>query len=319
MDGITLVNGYTLATLACEYVEAISKPGAVPDLDQGWQAVVCLEVKQYCDKLVGEYKTEMEELLQHNMPMEESRLMRLHHEALCGKKKAFEEEIHRVSPVYSTDRKIFPLIHELEREIVQWNDEGKPVVVGRVLFHFLTENYAVSKEHCKKVFSDLLKESEIEAKTNTAILDSQPFNIGEEISVISARYNTMALGPAATGVMERGQLELQQLRDTLKMIPGKPCNLKYVGISTDRIKLSWDPPFYNTDAVESFIVLRRAEGEEWEEVKRTENTKALITGLKSNTNYTFQVRATNALLGMLSMPAWVLNAITCQHLLILAG
>ena len=108
MDGITLVNGCTLATLACEYVEAISKPGAVPDLDQGWQAVVCLEVKQYCDKLVGEYKTEMEELLQHNMPMEESRLMRLHHEALCGKKKAFEEEIHRVSPVYSTDRKIFP-------------------------------------------------------------------------------------------------------------------------------------------------------------------------------------------------------------------
>ena len=224
MDGITLVNGCTLATLACEYVEAISKPGAVPDLDQGWQAVVCLEVKQYCDKLVGEYKTEMEELLEHNMPMEESRLMRLHHEALCGKKKAFEEEIHRVSPVYSTDRKIFPLIHELEREIVQWNDEGKPVVVGGVLFHFLTENYAVSKEHCEKVFSDLLKESEIEAKTNTAILDSQPFNIGEEISVISARYNTMALGPAATGVMERGQLELQQLRDTLKMIPGKPCN-----------------------------------------------------------------------------------------------
>ena len=295
-DGVTLINGRMLASLASGYVEAINRPGAVPDLDQGWQAVVRLEIKQHCYKLVAEYKKEMRESLEGNIPMEESHLMRLHHETLSRKKKAFQEEIKHVNPLHSNDEQVVPLLSELEREVVQWNDEGKPVVVGGVLFHFITENFTASKAHCEKVFSDLVQESNIEAKTNKAILDSEPLDISQDISAISASYGRLAVGPAATEVMERGQLQLQQLRDTLKMIPGKPLNLKEIGVATDRIKLGWDQPEHNPEVVEFYIVSKRDNNGQWEDVKTTEKTRALITGLKCNTDYEFQVRATNALI-----------------------
>ena len=295
-DGVTLINGRMLASLASGYVEAINRPGAVPDLDQGWQAVVRLELKQHCYTLVAEYKKDMGESLEGKIPMEESRLIKLHHETLSRKKKAFQEEIKHVNPLYSNDEQVLPLLSELEREVVQWNDEGKPVVVGGVLFHFITENFTASKAHCEKVFSDLVQESNIEAKTNKAILDSEPLDISQEISAISASYGRLAVGPAATEVMERGQLQLQQLRDTLKMIPGKPLNLKEIGVATDRIKLGWDQPEHNPEVVEFYIVSKRDNNGQWEDVKTTEKTMALITGLKCNTDYEFQIRATNALI-----------------------
>ena len=54
VNGTTTVNGKALAALAREYVEAVNKPGSVPDLDQGWQAVVRLELKQCFDKLYSQ-------------------------------------------------------------------------------------------------------------------------------------------------------------------------------------------------------------------------------------------------------------------------
>ena len=60
VDGTATVNGKALAALAGGYVEAVNRPGALPDLDQGWQAVVRLELKEYSYKLVREYEREME-------------------------------------------------------------------------------------------------------------------------------------------------------------------------------------------------------------------------------------------------------------------
>ena len=39
VDGTTTVTGKALAALAGGNVEAVNRPGALPDLDQGWQAV----------------------------------------------------------------------------------------------------------------------------------------------------------------------------------------------------------------------------------------------------------------------------------------
>ena len=78
IDGVSLVNGSTFAALACGYVEAINTPGTLPNLEQGWQAVIRLQIKEYTDKLVREYEREMEESLKGILPLKERNLMRIH-------------------------------------------------------------------------------------------------------------------------------------------------------------------------------------------------------------------------------------------------
>jgi hypothetical protein len=96
IDGTTTVTGKALAALARSYVEAVNRPGALPDLDQGWQAVVRLELKEVSYKLVREYKREMEAVLEGNLPMEERNLLRIHRQTLNRKEKSLKEEIFRV-------------------------------------------------------------------------------------------------------------------------------------------------------------------------------------------------------------------------------
>ena len=50
--------------------------------------------------------------------------------------------------------------------------------------------------------------------------------------------------------------------------------------------LSWDPPAHNP---EEYVVYRKAEGGEWEEVVRTETTRALVKELQSQTKYASRV------------------------------
>ena len=199
-----------------------------------------------------------------------------------------------MDPLHATDE-VVQLLMKFEKEIEQWN-ESKTGVVDGALFQFTTENHSTSEHHCEQTFSTLVRESKLETVVSEAILDSQPLDISKEVKTIIQHYNSMAIGPATAEVRERGMTEIEQLRDTLKMIPGKPQNLKEIGIDIDRIKLSWDPPENNPEAVEFYVISRRVKGGEWEEVKRTEKTKALITGLRSNTEYEFEVRAENALL-----------------------
>ena len=67
-----------------------------------------------------------------------------------------------------------------------------------------------------------------------------------------------------------------------------------IGQATDRIKLSWIPPEHNPEAVEEYVVYKKAQDGEWKEVVRTKKTKALVKGLKCMTTYEFQVVATNS-------------------------
>ena len=52
----------------------------------------------------------------------------------------------------------------------------------------------------------------------------------------------------------------------------------------------------NPEAVESYVVWKREEGNAWEKVRETKRTKTLISGLKSNTSYEFRVIASNDLI-----------------------
>ena len=300
IDGVSSVNGSMLAALACGYVDAINTPGALPDLEQGWLAVIRLQLKEYSDKLVREYEREMEESLNGNLPMEERNLMRIHLQTLDRKRRSLQEENYRINPLNSSAEDVEPLLNQLEQEIIKWSEpadyEEERKVVGGVVFQFVTRNFTESKKHCEELFTNLLMQSKVQDKCSRAIQTSEPLEISAEIEAITKDYHKRAVGPAARQVLEKGLSELNQLRDTLKMIPGRPHYVKVVGRGSDRIKLSWEPPEINPEAVEVYVVWKRAEDGAWEEVKRTKKTKALIVGLKSSKDYEFRVIATNSLI-----------------------
>ena len=300
VDGTSTVNGKALAALAGEYVEAVNKPGSVPDLDQGWQAVVRLELKQCSDKLVREYKDEMERAVEGNLPMEERNLLRIHQQTLKRMKIGLREEVWRVDPLHSSDKEAQPLLDQLEQDIVQWKNPSSSSditcsnsssssreVAGGVLYQFTTENFKASKEHCERLFTDLVKENKVHDKCLEALSNSLPIDMQLEASKITEAYSSQSVGPAASQVLERGLEILNQCATNLKIIPGPPQNVRVVGTGSDKIKLSWDPPLKNPEAVEEYVVYKRIEGGEWEEAVRTEKTRALVKGLVSRTKFRF--------------------------------
>ena len=298
VDGTTTVTGKTLAALAGGYVEAVNRPGALPDLNQGWQAVVRLELKEVSYRLVREYEREMEEGLEGNLPMEERNLLRIHQQTLKKSKDCLRQDICHVNPLHSSDGESAPLLDELEEEIVQWSgesgeDEGRRVT-GGVLYQFTTRNFAKSKQHCETLLTELVKNSKVQEKVNYAVSNSEPLNIARQVSAITAEYQRRAVGPAASKILEKGISELNQLSDILKKIPGQPkFRTGKIKIGRNSVKLYWDPPKQNPEAVEEYVVYKKIKGGVWEEAGRTEKTKLLVKGLKSGSSYYFQVIATN--------------------------
>ena len=295
IDGATTVNGSTVAALVSGYVDTLNTAGSLPDLEQGWQAVIRLQLTEYSDKLVKEYDKEMEESLKGNLPMEERNLMRLHEQILTRKRRALEEESCRINPLNSKAEDILFLV-QLEQQIIKRSEPsniGEQGIVGGILNRFVTQNHSESQKFCKEIFMRHVKKSKVQDKCNEAIHCSKPLDIDVEVERITQSYNRKAVGPATGEVLEEGLAELKQFQDTLKRIPGTPQNIRVIGRAPDRIKLSWESPAHNPGAAESYVVMKRDEGGTWEEIVRTNKTKALVVGLDSAEKYEFTVRAVN--------------------------
>ena len=305
-------------------MEAVNRPGALPDLDQGWQAVVRLELKEVSYTLVREYEREMEEALEkEKLPVKQEWLMGIHHQILSGKKSILKENICCINPLHSSDKEVELLLDQLEQGIVQWskqceNEETRQVVGGSLL-QFTTLNFSMQlmaesniqqkneNEETRQVvggsllqfttlnFSmQLMAESNIQQKVTEALRNSQPLDITAEVDTIVAEYEEKSLGPASSEILDKGLSEIEQLTSILKKIPGRPRDVWIIGQSTDRIKLSWMPPEHNPDAVEEYVVYKKDQDGEWKEFARTKNTKALVKGIKWMTTHEFQVVATNS-------------------------
>ena len=128
IDGVSFMNGSTFVALACGYVEAINTPGALPNLEQGWQAVIRLQIKEYTDKLVREYEREMEESLKGILPLEERNLMRIHEQKLKRKKDKLQQEVCSINPLNSGAEDVEPITCQLEQEIIKWSKQADGAV-----------------------------------------------------------------------------------------------------------------------------------------------------------------------------------------------
>ena len=187
-NGVTTVNGKALAALAVYRLCGGSQQ--TRSSDQGWQAVVRLELKEVSYRLVREYEREMEEALEkEKLPVKQEWLMGIHHQILSGKESILK--ICRINPLHSSDKEVNLLLDQLEQDIVQWSkqceDEETRQVVGGSLLQFTTLNFSKSKEHCQTLFMQLMAESTIQQKVTEALRNSQPLDITAEVDTIVAR------------------------------------------------------------------------------------------------------------------------------------
>ena len=77
------------------------------------------------------------------------------------------------------------------------------------------------------------------------------------------------------------------------MIPGPPLNLRTVGRTNRKIKIRYDPPEINAGAVHTYVIKLQKKTDGFQLLTRTEKCSALAKELKSDTKYTFMVRALN--------------------------
>ena len=160
----------------------------------------------------------------------------------------------------------------------------------------LQKKLSTSRQHCERLFADLVGERRIREKAQEAVRRSNPLSNQSEITVVSGMYNRRAVGPAARDVLERGLTDLNKVSDILKTIPGAPRNMKVLGIGSVRVKLSWEPPLHNPEAVEEYVVYTNEGDGDWKEAVTTQKTKVLLKGLVSNTTHEFRVVATNSVM-----------------------
>ena len=252
VDGVSVVDGPALAALARSYVEEINTPGTVPDLEQGWQAIVKWRIQEVADKLVVEYRREMEESLKGNLPMEEGNLSRIHEQTKRRKMELLQKEIYQVDPLNTLSEKINVLLKQLEQAISRTNEQGE--VCGGVLFQFTTQNYSKSQQNCEEVLKEVVENSKIRTKFEEAIIKSTPLDPTGLMDEIESEYYKQAVGPAAKYVFESGRKKLHELAATLLKIPGPPREIRTIGVGPDRIKLTWKPPKENPDAAEIYVV-----------------------------------------------------------------
>ena len=235
---MTVLNGHTFAALVREYVGAINIPGVVPNLEQGWQAVIKLQLKEFSDRLVKQYEREMEISVKDRLPMEESELLIVHEDRLMEVKKLLEHEVCRINPLMSRGEEMETHLKQLELEIVKRNRASTVTVVGGALFQFIARNVSESKQKCEECFREAMIKSKIQEKCNEAIQTSKPLDISTEIQEIIDNYRRVAVGPASSEVLDKGLIELNQLKQTMKMIPGSVRKVEVIGVGHDRIRTS---------------------------------------------------------------------------------
>lgn len=229
----TPVDGSTLVLLAQEYIAAINQPGNILALECSWHTVVTLKLKELMEKLVTEYKSEMEAAFKEKAPLDEYprdegesetlensseaaccrpvTLMQMHDGILISKRKIFQDEMKHLMPSDIEGNESLPeqrevLMAEFERRIVEYeevNDGGEVItkaVCGGVLYSFVRRNKQKSLEYCTQLFECLFKPIQelISTPSPDASISMEEF--GHKIDVMLDEYRRKGIGPAVEEV-----------------------------------------------------------------------------------------------------------------------
>lgn len=235
------VNGSILVLLAQGYIADINQPGNILALECSWQTMVSLKLKEFLEKLVTEYKSEMEAALREKAPLEEyptdgdpydppetsengseigccrpESLMQIHDSILYPKRKMFQDEMKRLMPpdiegMESLEEQKKVLMEEFERRIVEYEVVRNDTDIGEVttrtvnggIFHlFVQRNKQRSLEFCSQLFEDLFQPIRELVDTLSPGARITFDEFSSKIDAMLTEYRRRAIGPAVEEVYQ---------------------------------------------------------------------------------------------------------------------
>ena len=291
--------GFSLASLIKKCVDDINGQSQLPNLEVTWKAAVDVELQQYAQKLVPEYEKEMSLILRQLLPIEEgspdstdtTTLMGIHNQFLVKSISALENKLASLVYIKDVRDEIWKTIQcDFISQIIEKDANGK--ITGGRLKTFLHENKKLSSELCLKAYTRFYDQI-VASRLRNSIAEGIPYDITRDIQQFEEQYNKVACGPAKKEVFNTKRQECVVEENKLMQIPGHIEDLQVIGISSDRIKLTWQKPSINSTAAHAYEVYMVEEQGDPVLVKTTTNCYMLIKHLKSNKLYKFVVRARN--------------------------
>ena len=291
--------GFSLASLIEECVAEINQQCDVLCLQRTWKVATDVQLQQYISNLTAEYEDEMSSTLEDLLPMDEglsdtsdgNSLVKIHNHIVKTKCSLLENKVASLMPLKEIRQGVWEKArHDFLSRIVKRDTEG--LIKGGKLAPFLHENYRLSKELCTKTY-DRFYDELVASKVRCAVAEGIPYDITPDVEEFEERYYKIACGPAKVEVFHQKRTKSKLEEEKLKQIPGSIQNLQVVGISFDRIKLTWSKPSVNPMAAHSYEVYTAKEDGSLLLAETTDKCYALIKNLKSNQRYILVIKARN--------------------------
>ena len=292
-------NGFSLASLIEECVAEINQQCDVLCLQRTWKVATDVQLQQYISKLTAEYEDEMSSTLKDLLPIDEglsdtsdgNSLVKIHNQIVKTKCSLLENKVASLMPLKDIQQDVWENARrDFLSGIVERDTEG--LIKGGKLAPFLHENYRLSKELCTKTY-DRFYDELVASKVRCAVAEGIPYDIIPDIEQFEEQYYKIACGPAKVEVFHQKRTKSKLEEKKLRQIPGNIQNLEVIGISFDRIKLTWSKPSVNPMSARSYEVYTAKEDGSLLLAETTDKCYALIKNLKSNQRYTFVIKARN--------------------------
>ena len=281
-DKTTPVTGADLALLLKDHVNAINKPGCLPNLESSWVAVLKLKCKSIFSEMLDKYTRVMEERTSGSMPMEETSdqnacvsLMQLHWSVFdeCYdelKWKISSLQSHHVNDDLSKYSKF--LLEDFTCKTADFGTEDLLCTkspTGGILLRFVDQNYKLSEAMCEKLWDNLFEERGIHSRAVRALNQSKAIDLSSEMAALVEVYMDKAVGPAKLPILHLKQAA-SNVDGMLRGIPGPPIHVRLAGWDKTRRKIRWDPPAINPTAAKKYVIQTMTSNGAWKDITSTD-------------------------------------------------
>ena len=284
------------------FVKAVNSNGGL-DLETTYFTAAETALFHFSQQLIAEYKKEMENSLEGKYPVEElsddrslETLQSIHVSVAASKVEKFEQKLDHLFPSTSDeedcavmDERRKMLMTSLKDGICKFSNsiedgvsQSIPIEDGALLL-FKKKNYIASKRQCQEVALKPFREFRFKQSLFTKDSDFEA-----AFSAVETAYYARAVGPAKADVFreEKGDLDSR-----IKTFAAQPTNLQAVGMGKDMIKLQWVETSHPGAIAYHEVQLTHATNAPRVLDEHFSNQNyAIVTKLKSNTEYMFWVR-----------------------------
>ena len=293
-------NGTMWSELVSEFVDLVNHDDKL-DLTRTYVAAAESALYKLSQKLVEEYRCEMQQRTAGKFPMEEhssdpsvETLLSIHHSVLNHKMHKFVSQVGYLLSVGGEDeKKKEAALLSFVNVICKLSDDGDggQRIVDGVLHQFALENRSASQHQCRDIAMLAFRDAR---DVIYATENNRPEAELEDIMTVAEQvYYAQAIGPAKDEIYYQSRRELNEsCKEVGDTIPGKPVQLYVAYMSKDKIKLRWKGTGCRIGTRYEVQFASEHDGNETWSVfpDRFDIECAVVGNLEPSTSYLIQVR-----------------------------